>query len=330
MPASHEQLDAALIAALERSSAAAVVTSRSRRNPRELVVATDSGPLEVWAYIWTLTHGGRPNLPNEFRIQMTSVTSPLAVNPTGPTVLLGYHQDLEVFAGFDLERHRTFGYSPSVQIDLDALHAAHQDGFSFHRKTNNEIAIGLRPDQMLAYISNAQLLHRLGKYPETFTLLEKASKLKTITKKELEELPSERQKIVQRVVRHARDGNFREQVLRAYANCCAVTRVQLRLVEAAHILPVPAPGSTDHVTNGIALAPTYHTAFDRGLIYLDDATYEMRLQHAKADELKELNLGMGLETFVRPLGKINLPPDRGQWPHPKFIRQANKLRKVAP
>jgi putative restriction endonuclease len=56
----------------------------------------------------------------------------------------------------------------------------------------------------------------------------------------------------------------------AYGNRCAVTRVQLRLVDAAHILPVGTTGSADHVRNGIALSPTYHRAFDAGLIYLDN------------------------------------------------------------
>jgi len=45
----------------------------------------------------------------------------------------------------------------------------------------------------------------------------------------------------------------------------------LRLIEAAHILPVGAEGSTDLVTNGICLSPTYHRAFDRALIYLDES-----------------------------------------------------------
>jgi hypothetical protein len=65
-------------------------------------------------YAWTLTHGGRQSLPDEFRIQMTSVSSPLAPNPGGQTVLIGYHQDLNMFAGFDLAKHRTFTTSVSA------------------------------------------------------------------------------------------------------------------------------------------------------------------------------------------------------------------------
>jgi putative restriction endonuclease len=46
--------------------------------------------------------------------------------------------------------------------------------------------------------------------------------------------------------------------------------MQLRLVDAAHILPVGAVDSTDDVQNGVALSPTYHRAFDNALIFLDE------------------------------------------------------------
>ena len=42
-----------------------------------------------------------------------------------------------------------------------------------------------------------------------------------------------------------------------YDNRCAVTRIQLRLVDATHILPVPSGDSSDHVTNGMALLQHY-------------------------------------------------------------------------
>ena len=41
----------------------------------------------------------------------------------------------------------------------------------------------------------------------------------------------------------------------------SASRIQLGLLDAAHILPVGADGSHDGVTNGLALAPTYHRAY---------------------------------------------------------------------
>ena len=106
-----------------------------------------------------------------------------------------------------------------------------------------------------------------------------------------------------------------------------MTRTQLRLVDAAHIVPVGAPLSSDHVTNGLALAPTYHRAYDNGLIFLDDH-YEMKINPAKVSELKHLKLDGGIDAFKRSLGKILLPPDRGQWPKIDFIRKANEFRSI--
>ncbi len=46
-----------------------------------------------------------------------------------------------------------------------------------------------------------------------------------------------------------------------YGHRCALMQLHARLEVAAHILPLRAPASSDHVRNGIALSPTYHRAF---------------------------------------------------------------------
>ncbi|HVA77733.1 MAG TPA: HNH endonuclease [Candidatus Binataceae bacterium] len=130
------------------------------------------------------------------------------------------------------------------------------------------------------------------------------------------------------VNRLTREAGFRRRILFAYGNRCAVTRVQLRLIDAAHILPLGAPGSADRVHNGIALSPTYHRAFDAGLIYLDE-DFRMRLNDGQIQVLQRLNLVGGIESFKAPLGKIFLPPESTQWPSVDFIRRANRFRQIA-
>ncbi len=259
---------------------------------------------------------------------MTSVQSPLEIPGDGPTVLVGFEPESGLFAGFDLARHMTFTTgSPSVQIDIQELRRAEIEGMSFHRKSNDEIAIGIRPDQFISYALNAESLHRYGREGNMFRLLTRATALEDIAQEEIDPLSTERQRIVQTVSRLSRLGTFRQQVLFAYGSKCAVTRVQLRLVEAAHILPVGAPGSADSVRNGIALSPTYHRAYDNGLIYLDEE-FRMRLNTQEVAALERLNLSRGVERFREPLGRIFLPPDRRQWPAPDFIRRANRFRNI--
>jgi len=319
----------AILDAFEESGASGILVSSVRQHPRRFIVETETGGIEVWVYAWTLTHGGRPSLPDEYRIQMTTVASPLPRNPKGYSLLLGYEPNLKMFGGFDLTRHRTFTEgSPSVQIDIKSIHKALEDGLAFDRKSNQEIAVAIRPDQMFNYMANAEDLHRLGKNAAMYRLLAKASARERITKKDFQKLAPKRQKILSSVNRWARSACFRQQVLCAYEKRCSVIRMQLRLVDAAHILPVQAEQATDHVRNGIALSPTYHRAFDGGLIYLDDE-YVMRINPAKERQLVTLKLDGGMEDFKRYLGKrIHLPPDRRQWPDITVIRRANRYRRI--
>ena len=99
------------------------------------------------------------------------------------------------------------------------------------------------------------------------------------------------------------------------------------LVNAAHILPAGAPGSADYVRNGIALSPTYHRAFDAGLIYLDKHD-RIRLNDGQLQVLERLNLAGGADIFRAPLGQIFLPPDPQQRPSTDFIRRANRFRQI--
>ena len=149
-----------------------------------------------------------------------------------------------------------------------------------------------------------------------------------ISDQDVLQLSQPRRRIVETVSRLSRKSNFRQQVLHAYGNRCAVTRVQLRLVDAVHVLPVGAPDSSDDVRNGIALAPTYHRAYDNGLIFLDD-DYNMKINPAKITDLSALNFDGGMQTFSSHLGRVNLPPDRRQWPNLALIRKANTFRRIA-
>ena len=312
MPAvSPTKLVDAILRAIQRSGGSGFYMSeRPATHPRELLIQYGEDTISLWVYIWTLTHGGRRSLSDEYRIQMTSVSSPLSIKSSGHTVLLGYHAESDMFAGFDIDKHRTFtAGSPSVQIDIGTIHAAFGDGLAFSLKDNQEIAIGIRPDQFLNYVFNAVSLHQHGGDISTYTLLLKAAQLEEIRPQEMVKLAEERQKIVESVSRYARESSFRRQVMDAYSNRCAVTRAQLNLVDAAHIVPVKAQG-TDNVSNGIALSPTIHRAYDNSLIYLD-TRYYMRLNEQQVDELKSQRLEGGLDDLSGYLDSQKLSENSG-------------------
>ena len=325
---SPAQIISAVEDAFTEAGASATLISERRAHPRRFYVVTGESTFPVWIYIWTLTHGGGQARPrDEYRIQLTSVTPPLPQNPDGPTLLLGYEPNTKCFAGFDLRKHRVFSRkSPSIQININTLRNAIQNGFAFAQKGNDEIAIGFRPDNILAYALNAESLHESGADARISTLLNKVTRFESITAAETANISEERRRVVVKISRLARDSDFRRKVTVAYDRKCAVTGLQLRLIDAAHILPVGSDGSTDDVTNGICLSPTYHRAYDRGLIYLTEDR-KMIINKPKKKDLVRLGLGGGLPEFEAHLGRlIFLPPDRRQWPSVAFIKKTNQFR----
>lgn len=72
--------------------------------------------------------------------------------------------------------------------------------------------------------------------------------------------------------------SFRERVLRAYQEQCAMCRLRHEeLLDAAHIIPDTEPGGEPLVRNGLALCKLHHAAFDRQFIGIrPDYTIEVR------------------------------------------------------
>lgn len=329
MPAvSGRKLAQLITFAIEESGWSGTLTSRSDRNPRQFSMwSRDDATRSIWVYIWTLTWAHRSN-PDEYRVQLTGVSSPLRLNPFGETLLLGYEPDLGIFAAFDVRRHRHFSEgSNSIYTDVQAIGRAVALGLAFDRKSYGEVVVGVRPDQLVGYIESARQLHDWGLEPDLYEEIERAATSPTEEQLPPTEEATERQRVIHTISTLVRSRNFRRDVLDAYSNTCAVTGLQLRVVQAAHILPVSAPGSVDEVRNGIALSPTYHIAYDDGLIYLT-SDLEMRLNDDRTDELESLGLRGGLAGFAAPLGPITLPADRRKWPDPSLIEQANAFRSV--
>jgi len=121
-----------------------------------------------------------------------------------------------------------------------------------------------------------------------------------------------------------RDSTFTDDVRTAYDERCAVCNVRRVTprsdpdseVEAAHIYPKRKEG-VDDVRNGIALCKLHHWAFDNGWFSVTD-DYEIIVADAPDRD--------GYEEFVNLAGElIRVPDDKGQRPHPKFLREHRAL-----
>lgn len=112
-----------------------------------------------------------------------------------------------------------------------------------------------------------------------------------------------------------RNHKFRDSVLWVYRNACCISGWRVEdavMVDACHIVP-HAESGINKVTNGLALCPNFHRAFDLGLIGLDD---NFRILVKK--KLHETHSPLNLKQWK---GKQILLPERDRfWPDMEGIR----------
>jgi len=121
---------------------------------------------------------------------------------------------------------------------------------------------------------------------------------------------------------------FRQRVLRAYRESCAMCRLHHRdLLDAAHILPDTHPQGDPVTSNGLALCKLHHAAFDRNIVGIrPDSVIEVR-----DDVLVEIDgpmLRHGLQDLHgRPL--LVVPRGESDRPNANFLRDRYQLFRAA-
>ncbi|MFA7237968.1 MAG: HNH endonuclease signature motif containing protein [Phycisphaeraceae bacterium] len=226
--------------------------------------------LEV--YLWAVTFGGKGRgRPKERRIQLTGIEQ-FTLKAGVRTILGGWSDEAGVFAFWDVRRHLGFrAGSPSLQISLDTLEHAASVGMSTEVRNvreGEEIAVAVQPDYLMWYLQEYERLYDCGGEVKNAAVLVEGKpedERAFIDTGEGDAAQSRRHQVVS-VVRNFREARFRPLVLRAYGYRCCLTGVALRLVDAAHVVPVSDPTSTDEPKNGIALNPLLHRAYDCGLL----------------------------------------------------------------
>ncbi len=296
-------------------------------HPFRLLLSKDDTSEKVLVYIWNITSGGNNRPADEYRIQVTGVTT--IDQPIGfRTLLLGYWQHNNVFAGWDASRHSGLvtGSSPSLQIREDYLLKAHSDGLSVCPRSNDEVAVAFSPLSFINYVRNLNELHGAVTLAEQVVVAHIAETEGQINEAEISSLPVERQTIIRQIAERQRASDFRERVLEAYKSSCAVCGLQLKLVDAAHIVPVKHSDSNDETSNGLCLCALHHRAFDQGLIaILPD--YYIVINRTRLALLQSQSLSAGEESFIGNLQiKIDLPRDRAKRPNALLIAAALRVR----
>jgi len=117
--------------------------------------------------------------------------------------------------------------------------------------------------------------------------------------------------VITEVQRRLYEARFRNQVLDAYRDRCAVCVLRVRpLLDAAHVVPDRDPKPVIEISEGLALCATHHRAFDAHVLRYD-SDYRVRI------ELPErLTVGEGERAMLLAFDgkKLELPSDEAQWP----------------
>jgi putative restriction endonuclease len=112
---------------------------------------------------------------------------------------------------------------------------------------------------------------------------------------------------------------FRKAVLEKYDGRCAISGMKLEfgknvsMVDACHIIPF-ADAQGDTISNGIALSPTFHRAFDRGLVSVSD-DFRVLIHPRLTDHFPEV----GIRQFNQL--PLHLPSDSRFYPSPEKFAQ---------
>jgi putative restriction endonuclease len=132
-------------------------------------------------------------------------------------------------------------------------------------------------------------------------------------------LTARRQYVTAVVRRRLHQRGFRERVLCAYRQCCAICRLRhYELLEASHILPDGHPRGEPVVPNGLALCKLHHAAFDS---YIIGVTPDLEVK-VRLDVLEEIDGPMllhGLQGFQGR--RIHVPRAERLKPNRDFLAE---------
>lgn len=137
-----------------------------------------------------------------------------------------------------------------------------------------------------------------------------------------------RQYITSAVQRRLHQRTFRERVLKAYHEQCALCRLRHReFLDAGHIIPDTDPRSEPEVSNGLALCKIHHAAFDGEFLGIRPDNYRIEIRQDVLDEhdgpmLQHGLQGMHGKQVQIPSSKRNQPSREAlKYRYERFIAQ---------
>jgi putative restriction endonuclease len=218
-----------------------------------------------------------------------------------------------------------------LQVGLNTLETAESVGLATQLRPTvegEEVVVAVAPGSLLWYIENGLQLHNSeADATGVVDLIEATPEVEREFLDSAEtEIQSARRYDLVETMRAYRDAKFRPAVLQAYSYRCAVCRCDLKLVDAAHIVPISHPSSTNEVTNGLALCRLHHGAFDNALLGIQ-SSFRVVVNPSAVRRLHEIGLDTAIDQFRQQLPKsIHVPASIEARPAPEYLRLGMALR----
>ena len=284
----------------------------------------------------------RPN-KKEVRIQMSHGLIEKQMNRKGEgnrVAFLGFFPREKVFVGWD-PRHvfsleaRTRVSVYARQSQLEVVKTSNVAAHRFEAKLLKEfsLAIALPLDALGVYLENLDQFHRLSSEENLQRAIKETDAFNETGLGKPGEFEvsvgTRKEKFTYNRTMFPRDPKFRETVLSAYDNTCCICGKQLKLVQAAHIIPHSHPDCLNSVQNGLAMCVEHHILYDKALL-LPGPDRQLVFNEERAKYLQQIGQGRGLDD-IEELSKQEyyVPEDPREQPRNDYLQRGIKIRCLA-
>jgi len=281
----------------------------------QATVRTGSGPKFIALFASTVGLSHRNLDDVERRFQNPGSDRPIVVPPGRIPVLLGLwdddpliHVTRPVLVAADAERRAGFITRFSVFADLSDLRRTSAEGWVEDYNDNGELIPCFEPALLPLWV---EMLDGDVRVPaEPIRVAAEASGLTDLPSGAALPDPA-RDRLRRSTSALVRDARFSRAVIAAYDGLCAACGLNLGLVQGAHIYPASAPGSIDHVTNGLALCANHHLMFDQHKLWVHPASRAIAVH----PEMSSPPGGSASAQFVaRTQAQLSIPRDASHAP----------------
>ena len=249
-------------------------------------------------------------------------------------IYLGYFYETNTISAWDpnIQNQRLDRGTQNISLynRFSKLELARSKNASIYKDTDEQIILNFKPEHLGFYLSNFEILHQISDEDKIIEIFNnyKVTSLDTDSI-EVKTKHNKREKVKTRTYQNPRrNAQFRTNVMETYKNRCAMSGIQLTIVEAAHIVPLAHEKGDNSIDNGICLSSIHHSAYDRGIIYFDEE-FRILVNKSKLNYMEKLGIDGGFAKF-RDLNYdfISLPEIKDHYPSKEKIKLANSIRGI--